>query len=78
MDPHKYDRRGANDEGKFAQDLYDLACTEAGRKVRQANVKEDCEGIDRYIGNKAIDVKARKFRMPINTCWIEVSAADWP
>lgn len=75
MDNHKYDRRGAGDEGRFAQELYDLSCQEAGRKYREASIKEDCEGIDRYIGDKAVDVKARKFRMPINTCWIEISAA---
>ncbi len=75
MEPHKYDRRGASDEGKFAQDLYDLSCKEAGRKYREANIKEDCEGIDRYVGDKAVDVKARKFRMPKNSAWAEVSAA---
>lgn len=75
MERHKYDKRGANDEGIFAQNLYDLSCKEAGRKLREASVKEDCQGIDRYDGDRAIDIKARKFRMPINTCWIEVSKA---
>ena|SRR5581483_2664576 len=78
MEPHKYDRRGANDEGKFAQALYDLSCQGAGRKYREANIKEDCEGVDRYVGGKAVDVKGRKFRIPPNTCWVETSASGKP
>lgn len=75
METHKYDRRGANDEGKFAQALFDLSCKEAGRVYRVASVKEDCAGIDRYVGDKDLDIKGRKFRMPPNTCWIETSAS---
>lgn len=75
---HKYDKRGAGQEGIFAQELYDLACQEANRKMRKANIKEDCDGVDRFEGNKKIDIKGRKFRMPINTAWIEVAAAGKP
>jgi len=78
MENHKYDRRGAGDEGRFAQQLYDLACKEVGCKYREANIKEDCQGIDRYVGDRAVDIKGRKFRMPKNTCWAEISAAGGP
>ena len=75
MENHKYDRRGAGDEGRFAQGLYDLSCKEAGRKYREASIKEDCQGIDRYVGDRAIDAKARKKGLTAHLCWVEVAKA---
>lgn len=72
---HKYDNRGAGNEGIWAQELYDFCCSEVGRKLKNATIKEDCAGVDRYDGNRAIDVKSRKFRLPIHTCWIELAAS---
>lgn len=84
MQPHKHDRRGASEEGKFAQDLYEFCCKDTGRGFKTASIKEDCAGIDAHINmldnvnatlSKSVDVKGRKFRMPPNTCWIETSAS---
>lgn len=72
---HKYDRRGANLEGRFAENLFKEVCELHKKSFRTSNMKEDCSGVDGYLDGRPIDVKARKNRIPSNTCWMEVSKA---
>lgn len=75
MKNHKYDKRGAGDEGEFAENLFREVCKLHKQTFRNSNLKEDCAGVDGYLDGRSIDVKARKNRIPKNTCWIEVSKA---
>jgi len=72
---HKYDKRGAGDEGKFAENLFREVCRLYKQNFLNSSLKEDCAGVDGYLDGRPIDVKARKNRIPANTCWIEVSKA---
>ncbi len=72
---HKYDNRGAGAEGELAENLFSETCRKYKEDYKLASVKEDCAGVDGYLNGSKVDVKARKFRQPPNTCWIEISKA---
>ena len=72
---HKYDKRGAGDEGEFAENLFKEVCRLHKRNFCNSNLKEDCAGVDGYLDGRSLDIKARKNRIPKNTCWIEISKA---
>jgi hypothetical protein len=73
MNPHKYDRRGASQEGDWAEALFDEVCKLRKENVKTVSVKEDCEGVDRIINGKKCDIKARKNRLSPNCTWIELA-----
>lgn len=72
---HKYDKRGAGEEGELAENLFREVCRLHKQNFLNSSIKEDCAGVDGYLDGRPIDVKARKNRIPANTCWIEVSKA---
>lgn len=73
MHNHKYDKRGAANEGQFAEQLYDKICPST-----HTTKQENCQGVDRIYQNKKIDIKARKNKIPPHTTWIELAAANKP
>jgi hypothetical protein len=72
---HKYDKRGASVEGQLAENLFREVCRLHKQNFLNSSLKEDCAGVDGYLDGRPIDVKARKNRIPANTCWVEVSKA---
>jgi hypothetical protein len=79
MFQHKFDGRGAGEEGALAQKVYDATCLFHGIKFKKANRREDCEGVDRFQENGVdvwikVDIKGRKKKLPKpHTAWIEMS-----
>lgn len=78
MEPHKYDSRGANDEGQFTENLFKEVCRLFKQNFHVGSLKEDCAGVDGYLDGKKLDIKSRKFRQPINTAWMEIAKAGGP
>ncbi len=76
MDSHRYDRRGANEEGLMAESLWDEAMILLGEKSSPAGVREDCEGTDRLWRKRKVDVKARKNRIAPHCAWIELAKVN--
>lgn len=72
---HKYDKRGAGVEGELAENLFREVCKLHKQNFLNSSIKEDCAGVDGYLDGRPIDVKARKNRIPANTCWVEVAKA---
>jgi hypothetical protein len=73
---HKYDKRGAGAEGKFAENLFREVCRLYKQNFLNSSLKEDCAGIDGYLDGRPLDVKARKNRIPPNTSWLELAKAN--